>query len=278
MPNQLLTDRTVIAVGGADATSFLHNLVTCEVEHLQPGEAAFGGLLSPQGKILFDFFLVRRPKGFWLDVAGELAGDLVQRLTFYRLRADVSLGPAGEEITVSAIWDQHEPQAGEARFVDPRLDAMGWRAYGAKADEATGDYHAHRIGLGMPHGGLDFAYGDAYPHETLMDQFGGVDFAKGCYVGQEVVSRVHHRGSARKRIVQVSGEAPLPEPGTPVTAGGKTVGAMGSASGKMGLAMLRLDRTREAMDEGVEILAGEQPVIPRIPDWAAFSWPGAAVA
>jgi folate-binding protein YgfZ len=133
------------------------------------------------------------------------------------------------------------------------------------------DYEAHRIALGVPRGGLDFTYGDAFPHEADMDQLGGVDFAKGCYVGQEVVSRIEHRGIARTRAVALRYDGAPPESGAPVTAGERHVGTMGSAARGRGIALIRLDRVAEA--EQAALAAGGIPIRLIKPDWARFSFP-----
>ena len=173
-------------------------------------------------------------------------------------------------------------------YPDPRLPALGQRmmlpphlAPDAAADLGAelldaGAYEAHRIALGVPRGGLDFMYGDAFPHETDMDQLNGVDFAKGCYVGQEVVSRIEHRGSARKRVVPVSTAAFSPEPGMAVMAGDKQIGTMGSGAGPQGLAMLRLDYMSDAQVSGIPLVAGGVIIHPRKPQWARFAWPATA--
>lgn len=270
-----LTDRRLLAIGGTDAAHFLHNIVTCEVESLQPGEASFGALLTPQGKILFDFFVIRRAEGFLLDVAADKADELAKRLAFYRLRAKVTIEAADPQWQVFAVWEGDAAGgSGSIVIADPRLAQMGHRLYGAAAPEGeVADYHAHRIALGMPQGGLDYAFADTFPHEALMDQFGGVDFAKGCYVGQEVVSRMQHRGTARSRVVMVEADGTLPASGTAITAGGKGAGTMGSSSGGQGLALVRLDRVREAVNAGETVMAGETPVSVTIQPWARFDWP-----
>ncbi len=139
---------------------------------------------------------------------------------------------------------------------------------------AAGDYEAHRISMGMPEGGLDYAYGDTFPHEALMDQYGGVDFKKGCYVGQEVVSRMQHRGTARSRVVMVGADE-LPAAGTEIIADGKPCGKMGSSAGGKGLALLRLDRVKDALDNGGAVLAGGTNISVSIQPWAKFGWPQA---
>jgi hypothetical protein len=270
-----LGDRALVTVTGPDAAHFLQNLVTCEVEALAPGMAAFGALLTPQGKILFDFFLVKTDDGFLADVDASLADDFVRRLGFYKLRAKVAVERADPALRVHAAWGGEPAVLDGIVVADPRLPQMGWRIYSASVPGLPqGDYAAHRIANGMPQGGLDFAYGDAFPHETLMDQTGGVDFRKGCYVGQEVVSRMQHRGTARSRIVMVSGDV-LPAPGAELTADGKPCGTMGSSIGGAGLAMARLDRVKEALEKGGAIRAGDIEISVEIQPWAKFDWPQA---
>ncbi|MFZ0526869.1 MAG: folate-binding protein, partial [Xanthobacteraceae bacterium] len=139
---------------------------------------------------------------------------------------------------------------------------------------AASDYDAHRIALGVPQGGVDFSYGDAFPHETDMDQLGGVDFSKGCYVGQEVVSRMEHRGTARTRAVPIRYDGLTPEVGIAITAGERQVGTMGSAAGGRGVALVRLDRVADAMAQGGSLTAGSAAIKLVKPDWARFAFPG----
>src|SRR6185312_12411327 len=223
------------------------------------------GLLSPQGKILFDFFVVAADGGYLIDVAAEKAGELVKRLLFYRLRAQVDIGEEPSR-AVAATWSgPPRLSEGAIAYPDPRLPELGLRAIlpaGAsiadlgctQAEDA--DYDALRIKLCVPEGGLDFAFGEAFPHEALFDQLNGVDFAKGCYVGQEVVSRMEHRGTARRRVVPVEGAAPLPAPGSTIEAGGVPIGSLGSVSGASGLALVRLDRAEEAFVKGNPLVVG----------------------
>ncbi|KQT60832.1 folate-binding protein [Methylobacterium sp. Leaf456] len=278
MPIALLPDRAVVAVTGEEATAFLQGILTCNVETLPEGEARLGALLTPQGKIQFDFLVSRNgAEGFRLDVATERVPDLVKRLGLYRLRAKVSIS-ADPTLGVAAAWDGAETAAETIRVRDGRLPALGERLYfteGAfSADAAEADYHAHRIGLGVPEGGRDFAFTDAFPHEALMDQLGGVDFRKGCYVGQEVVSRMQHRGTARTRILPVvfkDGSAPAP--GTEVTAGARSLGVVGSAAGGRGLATIRLDRLGDALAAGEPLRAGGSIAGVEKPAFATFAFP-----
>ncbi|MXN66048.1 folate-binding protein [Stappia sp. GBMRC 2046] len=283
-----LTSRGVIHVTGEEAHGFLHNLVTCDMDDVEKDGAAYGALLTPQGKILFDFFIVKIDGGYLVDMRRDAVADLVKRLSFYKLRAKVEVKDASEDLAVLAAWGTDEPPEMPATVVrDPRLAALGFRAIGARigigadlaspgveiADEAA--YHAHRISLGVPEGGLDFPFGDAFPHDADMDDLDGVAFDKGCYVGQEVVSRMKHRGTARKRVVIVHGDGDLPEPGTAIDAAGKPAGTLGSSAGAAGLALVRLDRIKEALDAGDGISAAGVALRPAIPAWASFGWPEA---
>lgn len=284
-----LTDRGVITVSGADAHKLLQGVITNDVDGLVHAPALHTGLLSPQGKILFDFFVIKSGGGFRLDVARDQASALVKRLTMYKLRAAVQICDVSDSTCVYAVWDGEplcfDSAAETFSFTDPRLAAMGLRVItpasvardAAKA--ANGftakfeDYEAHRIGLGVPEGGKDYAFGDTFPHEALYDQLHGVSFTKGCYVGQEIVSRMEHRGTARKRIVQVEAATALPESGTDIKAGGVTIGTLGSTAGLRGLANLRLDRAAEFAAKGIPLTAGTVIINSRIPSWASFSLP-----
>ncbi|MBA4791608.1 MAG: folate-binding protein YgfZ [Rhizobiales bacterium] len=274
MPLAFLPDRALLQVGGPEARHFLHNLVTCDVEALEPGGSRFGALLAPQGKILCDFLIYGAGDDvFLMDAPKVLIADLLKRLTLYRLRAKVELSVL-PEAAVAAQWgaDDGLPEGGSA-FTDPRLPALGARVVLPGVPEDMGDaqaYEAHRIGLGIPKGGADFAYGDAFPHEADMDQLGGVDFKKGCYVGQEVVSRMQHRGTARTRAVMIRFENP-PEPGSEILAGEKPVGRMGSSAGRQGIALVRLDRAADARAAGIPLLAAGIEVTLHKPDWATFA-------
>ena len=162
-------------------------------------------------------------------------------------------------------------------MLPPHLAKEAAADLGAELVEAQA-YEAHRIALGVPRGGLDFIYGDAFPHETDMDQLAGVDFDKGCYVGQEVVSRMEHRGTARSRVVPVTLDDFAPDAGLPVMAGDKQVGITGSTAGDRGLAMLRLDRVADALAAGMPLTAGGVAIEPHKPAWAKFDWPGEKAA
>lgn len=294
MKAALLPERGVVKVAGEDARKFLNGLLTTDIATVTPERASFAALLTPQGKIMVDMIVAgASPEdggGFFLDCPRALALTLVDRLNFYRLRAKVLVEDLSEALGVMAAWGG----AGETEYglcyADPRLPGLGVRCMlpphlaaeaaadlGATLVEADA-YDAHRIALGAPRGGLDFHYNDTFPHEADMDQLGGIDFEKGCYVGQEVVSRVEHRGTARKRVVPVVFPDFAAEAGVPVMAGEIAVGVMGSSARERGLAMLRLDRVGEALAAGTPLMAGGMPLIPVRPDWARFEWPGDAKA
>jgi len=291
MPSVHLADRGVVRVSGEDAKSFLDGLLTCDLDRVSPQAARFGALLSPQGKILFDFIVFQAPDeiaggGYYLDILKVFAPDLAKRLAFYKLRAKVVIEDLSDAMAVVAGWDERRPDD-EVGLVaqDPRLPELGWRAIVAAQDASEfakapmQAYHAHRIGLGVPEGGRDFLFGDAFPHEALMDQLHGVDFDKGCYVGQEVVSRMQHRGTARTRLVPAVYEGGFAaDVGVEVTAGEKALGRTGSGVDGRGLVMIRLDRAADALAAGQPILAGGIPVSLSKPGWVNFPYPWEKVA
>ncbi|HEX2654976.1 MAG TPA: folate-binding protein, partial [Xanthobacteraceae bacterium] len=282
----LLPDRGLISVEGAEAKRFLNGLLTADIGKVTPDAPRFAALLSPQGKILVDCIAIEAPDhGILLDCPKTLAPGLAERLAFYKLRAAVTIEDLSATHGVVALWDGAAPDLALA-YPDPRVPALGARMIVAldevpelvrelKADFVDAAlYEQHRIALGVPRGGLDFIYGDAFPHEADMDQLNGVDFDKGCYVGQEVVSRMEHRGHARTRIVCVRYEGFAPESGIPVLAGEKQIGHLGSTAHGNGLALLRLDRLAEALAAGVPLTAGGIALQAVKPRWANFAFPG----
>jgi len=274
-----LAGRSVVRVAGADAAKLLQGLITNDIDKARDGTAIHAGLLTPQGKILFDFFVVPVADGFLLDVAARQAAELAKRLGFYKLRAQVEIKEEPTFAVVAAWGRRPAVTPGAILYADPRLAGLGFRmlvpapaslaALGC-AQSSEADYHALRIGLGVPEGGQDYAFGDAFPHEALFDQLNGVDFRKGCFVGQEVVSRMEHRGTARTRVVPVEGTSPLPPAGTGIEAGAITLGTLGSVSGTRGLALMRLDRAEEALAAGTQLRAGDVTLTLHRPAWARF--------
>src|SRR5690606_7751009 len=279
-----LGDRGVVRVAGADSAKLLQGLITADMNRLEKQPAIFGGLLTPQGKILFDFFVVRTDEGYLLETSREKAADLVKRLTFYKLRANATITDVSADHAVAALWGGAAPEIGSPVIVyqDPRLAELGWRAIAPQSFDWSSIgyarivepeiYHAHRIAHGVPESGRDYAFGDTFPHDALYDQLDGVSFEKGCYVGQEVVSRVQHRSTARKRVVPLDGSEPL-QPGAEVKAGEAVIGSVGSVAGHRGLALVRIDRVGEALDKGQPITAGGVPVTVNLPSWVRFDIP-----
>ena len=294
MKAALLSDRGVVKVAGDDARRFLNGLASNDIIRVVPAEPRFAALLTPQGKIIVDFIAAEAEPddggGFFLDCPRALSRTLVERLNFYKLRAKIAIEDLSPLLGVMAVWDGAALSDAGLSYADPRLPALGTRTIlpphlAAEAaaeigatltDEAA--YDAHRIALGVPRGGMDFAYGNTFPHEADMDQLGGVDFEKGCYVGQEVVSRVEHRSSARSRLLPVAYDEFAPSSGIPIMAGDKQVGTLGSTAKGRGLAIFRLDRLADAIAAGTPLNCGNIPLRLVKPDWAKFPWPGEMAA
>lgn len=273
MPAVFLKDRALIRVSGAEAQSFLQNLITTDIVSLDAVEARPGALLTPQGKILFDFMIWRDGDDFIIETDESQREALTKRLTMYKLRAAVALAAEGNGVTVS--WDD----ASTAGFKDSRFAKAGIDVFRRPGEHGSDDvalYDALRATHGVAVSGSDYALQDAFPHDVLMDLNGGLSFKKGCYVGQEVVSRMQHRGTARRRVVTVSSTEPLPASGTEITANGKPVGTLGSVSAHSGLAIVRIDRAGEAMSAGTPLLAGNVTVTVALPAWSALVFPAAS--
>ncbi len=253
-----LNDRGVVRASGADVAKLLDGLITNDMDALASQPALHAGLLSPQGKILFAFFVVKSGDEFFLDVARDHAGALVKRLNFYKLRAAAQFAEVSGEMTVAVAWGGSAPSVprGVLAYPDPRLASLGFRMLlpmgrlpelGAlDADAET--YHAHRVACGVPEEGLDYTLGDTFPHEACFDLFNGVSFTKGCFVGQEVVSRTQNKAVVRKRVVRITSEGL--KAGAEIKHGAGIIGTVGSVAGHSALAMLRLDRAVEAANKG----------------------------
>jgi folate-binding protein YgfZ len=278
----ILTGRAALKISGADAASFLQGLITNDIDKASKKRAVFAALLSPQGKVLFDFFAVEAESGYLLDCAASAAGDLLKRLSFYKLRARVAIEDVSADWRIGTGWGAEPAFAGvEGAYVfpDPRLAALGWRAFipavAAQSADLAGAmgaseaYEAHRIALAAPEGGKDYSFGDIFPHDACFDLLNGVDFKKGCFVGQEVVSRMQHRGTARTRVLIVEAASPLTA-GVPIDADGFPIGKIGSAAGRRGIALVRLDRAASALAEGQNLAAAGQAISLSVPDWANY--------
>lgn len=267
-----LTDRGTVSIAGADAASLLQGLITCDIPAVERDGLATGALLSPQGKLLFDFILHADGDGFVADLPLAAVPDFIKRMKLYRLRAKVDLDDTTETRCV------YQSLSGDpAGKPDPRTPELGTRFLAAPESQAVaGDsqsletYHTRRIALAVPEAPYDFQYGEVFAHDVGLDSLHGIAFEKGCYVGQEVVSRMVHRGSARKRIVAVRAADALPETATPLLIGDRSVGTLGSSRDGNGIAIVRLDK---AVSADNDITCGGQPVTLSIPDWATYTWP-----
>lgn len=263
-----LKSRALIAVGGPEARGFLQGLLTQDVETMAPGEARFGALLAPQGRLLYDLFVIPRGEGLWLDVEAAHREAILQRLTMYRLRAKVEL--ALDETLVSVLFAEGpgappRPE-GEGWVADPRLAELGWRGYGVTApagaavvDEAVRE--AQKLRLGVP-GPADWGSDKTYPIEANFDLLNGIDFHKGCFVGQETTSRMKRRGVIKSRMLPLRFDGPTPTAGAEVLAGDLRAGVVTSSSDGGAIALMRLDRA-----EGADLTVDGQPVRVERPAW-----------
>ena len=278
----VLHERKIVAVGGTDRVKFLQGLTTNDIRRLAPDRALYAGFLTGQGKLICDAFLIQDGDRILIDVAAGLVEDLVKRLLAFKLRAEVEIGEAVPTLAVAAAWgpgatarlelDTAEGMVGnggtaKARiaFVDPRIAALGARlifpagvpiepelARLGFASAAAADYAEHRLALGVADT-AEIGGEVCYPLEANFEMLHGVDFKKGCYVGQELTARMKLKGELRKRILPVSSSALLPRTGTSVTAGRTELGPLIAASGTHGLALLRLDRLADAKEEAIRV-------------------------
>ena len=261
-----LTDRAIIALEGGEAREFLQGLITSDVGQLAPGRGLYAALLTPQGKILFDFLVAEGDGAVLLDCAADHAEGLLKRLTMYRLRAKIGLALRAQLSVYVGLSGRPAERA--ITFPDPRLAALGPRSIGAVAEmpdflEGPAIYHAERVALGVPEG-RDFGSDKIFALDADLDELHGVSFDKGCYVGQELTARMKHRGTARKRILGLKAENPLPAPGTRVMSGATEIGEILSIYGLAGFALMRLDRLDEAK---APLTADNMPVETFKPDW-----------
>jgi len=265
----LLADRGVVSLSGSDADDFLDNLATNDLSGQGVGEARFAGLLTPQGKILFEFLALRTDEGWLLDTRADRLADFVKRLTMYKLRAKVTLADVSADYGVAAAWGPKPPTIADGWcFADPRHDDLGWRLIipRAKLESLAGYavpeslYHERRVELGVAEGGFDYVLGDTFPHEANYDRLHGVSFTKGCFVGQEVVARMQNKTVVRKRVTRVSGPGLLAT-GAEIRVGAAVLGTVGSVAGPHGLALLRIDRAAEAADKGEPLTVGDATII-----------------
>lgn len=289
-----LNSRTILSVSGPEAKEFLQGLVTNNLDNISETHTLYAALLTPQGKILFDFFISHpMPDTFWLECSVAQSADLAKRLTFYKLRADVTITTLSDSHKVIAIWGDGTTDifatatAGSAGklldgfgYVDPRDATAGLRviidsnktpAGLQQSDEQA--YNTHRIKLGLADTDADIGSSQRFPHECNLDVINGVDFSKGCYVGQEVVSRMYHKTTVRKRILPISASHSLTT-GDKISAGEKVVGDILSTAGTHALATVRLDRADQALAANVALKTGDTDITLTRSNWATFDFPG----
>ena len=260
-----LTDRAVISLSGPEARGFLQSLISNDIERLAPGRGLYAALLSPQGKIGFDFFLAEGEGALLLDVAAAAREALLKKLKLYRLRAKVEITPRDELGVYAGLSGDAVRRA--VSFADPRLADLPVRSIGAVAEMPAGlpgpeAYHAARLALGVPESG-DFGFEKIFALDGGLDELHAVSFEKGCYVGQELTARMKHRATTRKRPLLVTAQADLPAAGVALTRDGGEVGEIIASYGRRGFASVRLDRLGEAR----EALAGAVPVTLTKPGW-----------
>jgi hypothetical protein len=280
--------RGLLRIAGPDARAFLQGIVSNDVNKVSPARAVYAAFLTPQGKYLHDFFIAELEGALLLDCEAERRDDLARRLARYKLRSKVAIEPAPAELAVALLYGAGAlaalglppergaavPLAGGVAFTDPRLAELGARAIlpRAAADAvrargfeqgAAADYEALRLRLGVPDGSRDLEIEKSLLLENGFDELAGVDWDKGCYMGQELTARTHYRALVKKRLVPVAIEGPAPAPGTPVLADGAEAGIMRSSDGGLGLALLK----REALEGARALTAGEARLAPRVPSW-----------
>ncbi|TVR46415.1 MAG: folate-binding protein [Rhodobacteraceae bacterium] len=235
--------RTIIRVTGPDTSKFLQGQVTNDLRRLPDDGILYAAMLTPQGKYLADFFLVAEGDDILIDVASCVGNDLFKRLTMYKLRADVALDRV--EMPVS----RGTGPAPQGALPDPRHPALGWRLYGQALPDDGTDWDALRVAHCVPEAGVELQPGDGFILEAGLDRLNGVDFRKGCYVGQEVTARMQHKTELRKGLtrVAITGSAP---PGTEIMAGDRPAGVLHTQSGDRAIAYLRFDRAKDTLHAG----------------------------
>ncbi|AQS41928.1 MAG: Folate-binding protein YgfZ [Candidatus Tokpelaia hoelldobleri] len=281
-----LSNRTLITIDGTDAAHFLQTIITTDIDAIKTGGMYAGALLSPQGKVLFDFLIGRDEKRFLLDIAQELADGFIRRLSLYKLRSDVKIEQTNHNI-ISVFTEENSQNSGKILekddntliFQDKRFKkpANVLRIYQFNKHPQPFVNHKQkwddlRIENGIAESGSDFAPADVFPHDINYDQISGLSFTKGCYIGQEVISRMQHRGTARRRVVVATGALPLPEAGTEITAAGKVLGTLGTVAGNHAIALVRIDRVANALQAGEIISANGVALTLAIPQNAHFTF------
>lgn len=275
-----INDRSIIEITGPDAAHFLERLITTDVEKLNVNELLPGALLSPQGKVLFDFLIGKLANGFFIDIADQLADTFAKRLKLYKLRSNVEISESIKQVTTISWGNDSVPSQNDSGFTDKRFpdNEKVIRRYDknssptAISEAALKQWDLLRIQYAIPESGKDFALNDVFPHDINFDQLGAISYKKGCYVGQEIVSRMHHRGTARRRTLIAETEQNLPSSGA-IEANGKTIGELGTVIDRQALALVRIDRAKAAMDNGIALTVNDIPLTLRIAPNMQYDFP-----
>ena len=288
-----LTNRGIISVTGSDSRDFLQGIISNDITLVSPNKTIYAALLTPQGKYLFDFFISQSGEKLLIECEKDRVPDLMKRLRIYKLRADANLVDETENYSIFAIWGDDAAQAtglhnerglaheilGGTQFIDPRLNTAGVRSVlpievaeaqlqSLAAEPASAsDYDLHRLKLGLPDASRDLVVDKAILIESGFDELNGVDWNKGCYMGQELTARTKYRGLVKKRLISVFIEGAAPEPGTPIMVGDKNAGEMRSSNAGYGIALLRLDQLN---NEAAEYICDQAILRPNKPTWADF--------
>ena len=288
-----LTNRGIISVTGSDSRDFLQGIISNDITLVSPNKTIYAALLTPQGKYLFDFFISQSGEKLLIECEKDRVPDLMKRLSIYKLRANADLVDETETYSIFAIWGDDAAQAtglhnerglaheisGGTQFIDPRLNTAGVRSVlpievaeaqlqSLAAEPASAsDYDLHRLKLGLPDASRDLVVDKAILIESGFDELNGVDWNKGCYMGQELTARTKYRGLVKKRLISVFIEGAAPEPGTPIMVGDKNAGEMRSSNAGHGIALLRLDQLN---NEAAEYICDQAILRPNKPTWADF--------
>ena len=286
-----LTDRGIISVSGPDSRILLQGLISNDINQVSSNKAIYAALLTPQGKYLFDFFISQLGQKLLIECEKNRISELIKRLRIYKLRANADLLDETENYSTLAIWGDGvskamglnktvqglaKEQSGGVRMIDPRLEAAGGRVIcpissvkdeikliGAKPASLS-DYDLHRLKLGLPNSSSDLVIDKAILIESGFDELNGIDWNKGCYMGQELTARTKYRGLIKKRLISVTIEGATPEPGTPIMVGDKNVGEMRSSNYNYGIALLRLDQLE---NKEAKYICNQTILIPIKPEW-----------
>lgn len=280
MHSLAINDRSIVEITGPDAAHFLERLITTDVEKLNVNELLPGALLSPQGKVLFDFLIGKLANGFFIDITDQLADTFAKRLKLYKLRSDVEISESIKQVTTISWGNDSVPSQIDSAFIDKRFpdNEKVIRRYDKNSsptaifEGALKQWNLLRIQYAIPESGKDFALNNVFPHDINFDQLGAISYKKGCYVGQEIVSRMHHRGTARRRTLIAEAEQNLPSSGT-IEADGKTIGELGTVIDRQALALARIDRAKAAMDNGIALTVNDIPLTLRIAPNMQYDFP-----